>query len=114
VQAASRRHLLESAAARPEHESMPNALIDQAIRETRPLRFVYHGSLRVVEPQCHGRGHRGTELLRGRQINGGEPSERLFDVAQMSDLTMLGGHFDGPGHNYRRNDSAMAEVFCQL
>ena len=93
---------------------MPNTLIDQAIRERRPLRFVYHGSLRVVEPQCHGRGYRGTELLRGRQVNGGEPSERLFDVALIADLTLLDGYFDGPGAHYRRDDSAMAEVFCQL
>jgi hypothetical protein len=93
---------------------MPNTLIDQAIRELRPLRFVYRGSLRVVEPQCHGRGHRGTELLRGRQVNGEEPSERLFDVAYLSDLVLLDGHFDGPGRHYRRNDSAMAEIFCQL
>jgi predicted DNA-binding transcriptional regulator YafY len=93
---------------------MPNTLIDQAIRELRPLRFVYHGSLRVVEPQCHGRGHRGTELLRGCQVNGEGPSERLFDVAEISDLTLLESHFDGPARNYRRNDSAMAEIFCQL
>ena len=93
---------------------MPSLLIDQAIRERRPVRFVYHGSLRVVEPQCHGRGHRGTELLRGRQINGGEPSERLFDVAGIADLALLEGHFDGPGPHDRRDDSAMAEVFCQL
>lgn len=93
---------------------MPSLLIDRAIRDKRPLCFVYHGSLRVVEPQCHGRGHRGTELLRGRQLNGGEPTERLFDVAQIADLTMLEGRFDGPGEHYRRHDSAMAEIFCQL
>jgi len=98
----------------PEIPPMPNLVIDQAIRERRTLRFVYHGSLRVVEPQCHGRGHRGTELLRGHQVNGEEPSERLFDVAQIDDLTLLDGHFDGPGGHYRRDDSAMAEVFCQL
>lgn len=93
---------------------MPNTLIDRAIRERKPVRFVYHGKLRVVEPQCHGRGTRGTELLRGRQVNGDEPSERLFDVAHMVDLALLDGHFDGPGPHYRQNDSAMVEVFCRL
>jgi hypothetical protein len=93
---------------------MPDTLIDQAIRERRPLRFVYHGSLRVVEPQCHGRGHRGTELLRGCQVNGDEPAERLFDVGQITDLALLDGHFDGPGLRYRRDDTAMAEIFSQL
>jgi predicted DNA-binding transcriptional regulator YafY len=93
---------------------MPNTLIDQAIRERRPLRFVYHGSLRVVEPQCHGRGHRGTELLRACQLNGEAPSERLFDVGQIADLALLDGHFDGPAPHYRRDDAAMVEIFCQL
>ncbi|HET6807372.1 MAG TPA: hypothetical protein VFH59_18205 [Frateuria sp.] len=93
---------------------MPNALIDQAILERRPLRFIYHGSLRVVEPQCHGRGHRGTELLRGCQVNGGRPIERLFDVAQMAELALLDGHFGAPGPHYKRGDSVMAEIFGQL
>lgn len=93
---------------------MPDTLIDKAIRERRPLRFVYHGSLRVVEPQCHGRGHRGTELLRARQVNGEAPTERLFDVGQIANLVLLDGSFDGPGPHYRRNDTAMAKIFSQL
>ena len=45
--------------------------IDRAIREKRRLRFSYHDVARLVEPQCHGIGHRGTELLRAYQLEGG-------------------------------------------
>lgn len=89
-------------------------LIDPAIREKRRLRFVYHDTVRVVEPQCHGIGHRGTELLRAYQLEGGTQAEPLFDVSKISGLQLLDEHFDKPGPNYKRNDSAMREIFCQL
>jgi predicted DNA-binding transcriptional regulator YafY len=89
-------------------------VIDRAIREKRRLRFIYHGKARLVEPQCHGIGHRDTELLRAHQILGGPQAEPLFDVSQISDLQLLDEHFEKPGPHYRRNDSAMREIFCQL
>ena len=91
-----------------------NAIIAQAIREKRRLRFSYHGTLRRVEPQCHGLGSRGTELLRAYQLEGGTQQEPLFDVAKITGLTLLDERFDQPGPNYRRNDSAMRDIFCQL
>lgn len=88
--------------------------IDRAIREKRRLRFVYHDTLRLVEPQCHGIGHRGTELLRAYQVQGGIQAEPLFDVSKISALQLLDEHFDKPGPNYKRDDSAMQEIFAQL
>jgi hypothetical protein len=88
--------------------------IDRAIREKRRLRFVYHGVARLVEPQCHGIGHRGTELLRAHQLEGGTQAEPLFDVAKISNLQLLDEHFEKPGPNYKRGDSAMQEIFAQL
>ncbi|MGN6314513.1 MAG: WYL domain-containing protein [Rhodanobacteraceae bacterium] len=88
--------------------------IDRAIREKRRLRFVYHGTARLVEPQCHGIGHRGTELLRAHQIEGGPQAEPLFDVSKISGLELLDERFGKPGPNYKRNDSAMREIFSQL
>jgi hypothetical protein len=91
-----------------------NALLVQAIDERRRLRFRYHDKRRLVEPQCYGRGSKGTELLRVQQIEGGEQREPLFDVDQISELTLLDEHFDRPGPNYKRNDSAMQTIFRQL
>ena len=88
--------------------------IDQAIREKRRLRFTYHDVARRVEPQCHGIGHRGTELLRVFQLEGGTQPEPLFDVSKISDLQVLDERFEKPGPNYKRDDSAMREIFAQL
>lgn len=88
--------------------------IDRAIREKRRLRFTYHGVTRLVEPQCHGIGHRGTELLRAHQLEGGTQPEPLFDVSKISSLKLLDEHFEKPGPNYGRDDSAMREIFAQL
>jgi predicted DNA-binding transcriptional regulator YafY len=91
-----------------------NAAIDGAIHDKRRLRFSYHGTMRLVEPQCHGLGNKGTELLRGHQLKGGSQREPLFDVSKISGLEVLDEHFDKPGPNYKKNDSAMVKIFSQL
>jgi hypothetical protein len=91
-----------------------NPIIVASILERRRLRFMYRGKPRLVEPQCYGIGTRGTELLRAYQLQGGSQPEPLFDVSKMSDLVMLDDVFDKPGPNYKKNDSAMREIFCQL
>ncbi len=91
-----------------------NADIARAIRMKRRLRFEYNGKTRVVEPQCYGIGTKGTELLRVHQLEGGAQPEPLFDVAKIKDLVVLDETFVSPGPNYKRNDSAMARIFCQL
>ena len=40
--------------------------------------------------------------------------EPLFTVAEMQGLELLDETFTRPGPNYKKNDSAMKLVFCQL
>ena len=91
-----------------------NQIIVTAIRERRRLRFIYSGRTRLAEPQCYGMGTQGTELLRVHQIEGGSQREPLFDVSKMKDLVALDEFFTKPGPHYKRNDSAMMVIFCQL
>lgn len=91
-----------------------NELIAAAILQRRRLRFRYNGRERLVEPQCHGVGQNGTELLRAHQLQGGEAREPLFEVRKIEDLRLLDATFARPGPNYRKNDSAMLVIFCQL
>lgn len=91
-----------------------NQMIVDSIRQKRRLRFTYNGTPRIAEPQCYGMGTRGTELLRAHQIEGGSQREPLFDVSKMEDLMALDEFFAGPGPNYKKNDSAMVSIFCQL
>jgi predicted DNA-binding transcriptional regulator YafY len=91
-----------------------NELIAAAILQRRRLQFTYNGQLRIVEPQCYGVGHTGTELLRAHQVHGGPAVEPLFEVPRMSGLRVLNETFARPGPNYRKNDSVMRVIFCQL
>lgn len=91
-----------------------NELLVKAIQERRRLRFSYAGKTRLVEPQCYGVGHKGTELLRVHQIGTGSEREPLFNVAKMRDVVLLDEVFSRPGPNYKRNDSAMETIFSQL
>jgi hypothetical protein len=70
-----------------------NQLILEAIRSRRRSSFVYNGKARLVEPQSYGIGRKGTELLRGHQIQGGSQPEPLFDVGKMRGLAILDEHF---------------------
>lgn len=91
-----------------------NQVIVQSILEKRRLRFSYNGRIRLVEPQCYGTGSKGTELLRVHQLHGGSEREPLFDVSKMKDLVLLDEVFTRPGPHYKKNDSAMKTIFCQL
>jgi hypothetical protein len=91
-----------------------NQVIADSIRQKRRLRFIYNGKMRLAEPQCYGIGTKGTELLRVHQIEGGSQREPLFDVSKIRDLIALEEVFTRPGPNYKKNDSAMTTIFCQL
>ena len=91
-----------------------NPLFVQAIEQKRRLRFAYHGKPRLAEPQCYGLGHKGTELLRVHQLQGGTEREPLFKVSDMEDLELLDERFDRPGPNYKRGDSAFKVIWVQL
>jgi hypothetical protein len=86
-----------------------------AVREKRRIAFVYHGRERVAEPQCYGISERDNELLRVHLIKGiSAQREPLFNVAGMENLQVLDETFTRPGPNYKKNDSAMKIIFCQL
>ena len=91
-----------------------NEVFVQAIQQKRRLRFNYNGTTRLAEPQCYGVGHKGTELLRVHQIGSGSEREPLFTVPKMRDVVLLDEVFTKPGPNYKKNDSAMKIIFCQL
>ena len=91
-----------------------NETIVEAIKNKQRLRFIYHERMRITEPQCYGVSSRGKEILRVYQISGGTQREPLFEVAKMESLALLNEYFVEPGPNYKRNDSAMGEIFAEL
>jgi hypothetical protein len=89
------------------------SLVD-AIRDRLQVTFEYNGKMRLIDPQCYGIGRKATELLRAHQLQGGTEREPLFDVAKIQKLQVLDTHFDKPGPNYKKDDSAMTTIFAQL
>jgi len=89
-------------------------LICFAIRKKYRIQFEYHSKTRIAEPQCCGISSAGKEILRAYLLQGGTRPEQLFELSKMESLVILKDHFDVPGPNYKKNDSAMKEIFCQL
>ena len=91
-----------------------NQVIIESINNKRRMSCTYHGTKRLVEPQCYGIGKKGTELLRVHQLQGGVEREPLFALAKMTNVVVLDEHFTKPGPHYTKNDSAMKIIFAQL
>lgn len=89
-------------------------IICAAIREKKRIKFYYNDKLRIGEPQCCGVTTAGTDAVRVYLISGGSRPEQLFDIAKITSFELLNEHFTNPGPNYKRNDSAMKTIYCQL
>jgi len=86
-----------------------------AIHGKRRVSFLYHGRPRVAEPQCYGISTAGKEALRVFLIEGiSKEREPLFTVSEMQGLELLTQTFTKPGPNYKKGDSAMKHIFCEL
>ena len=94
-------------------ESLTGILICKAIKKRQLIQFEYNGKLRTAEPQCYGMGTKGKELLRAYQVN--DPRvEKLFDLSKITNLVVLDEPFEAAGPNYKKRDSAMKKIFCEL
>lgn len=85
----------------------------QAIEDRRLLRFAYNGRTRLVVPCAHGVLDTGNEALRAHEVAAPRLG-KLFLLASMVDADLLRQGFDAPPPGYRRGDSAMAWIHCQL
>ena len=95
-----------------------NATICDAIEKKKILEFRYSGYSRIVEPYAHGSDKKGNDILRGFQIAGGSKKGtanewKIFKVGEITSLQVTDKTFV-PRQDYRRGDSAMASICCQL
>ncbi len=96
-----------------------NEIICQAIQEKRLLSFTYKGHNRVVEPHTHGVSTANNECLRCYQVSGGSVSGKVPDWKMMTTnningLLITDDTFDNPRDGYRKNDSGMDRIYCEL
>lgn len=96
-----------------------NKTICQAIQEMKLLEFTFHGHRRVVEPHTHGIDRKGRESLSAYQVSGtsgsgGVPDWRLFRTSEISFLTLSQQKFSNRRSGYKKGDSRMSRIFCEL
>ena len=96
-----------------------HAIICDAIRAKRLLRFIYEGYERIVEPHIHGINGANHEMLSGWLVGGWsesrpEPGWRNYLVSDMHDVHALADGFDGPRPKYNPFDPQVRQVFCRL
>jgi len=88
--------------------------ICEAIRNKQRIKFKYNEKLRIGEPQCCGQTTTGKDAVRVHLLSGGSRPEQLFELEKIQSLEILSEHFTKAGPNYRKNDSAMKLIYCQL
>ena len=97
-----------------------NQKICKSIMEKRLIRFNYEGKIRIVQPHAYGI-HKETnnEVLRAYQVggystSGNIPGWRLYVVSKISNIEITDVIFENPAPKYRKNDSEMSRIFCQI
>ncbi len=95
-----------------------NVEICRAIREKRLLQLEYKGHMRTIAPHVYGIDSAGDEMLSGYQVGGGSAGGessgwKSLKVSEIRELSVTAKKF-GPRREYRHNDPAMTEIFCQL
>jgi hypothetical protein len=95
-----------------------NAILSQAIQQTKVLELRYHSYSRIVEPHAYGRDNDGDEILRCYQTSGGsESGERvgwkLLKVREAFSFHLTDTSFSARPE-YKRNDKAINHFFAQL
>jgi hypothetical protein len=89
-------------------------LICEAIKNKQRISFKYHDKSRSGEPQCCGQTNTGKDAVRVYLLTGGSKPEQLFELDKIKSFQLLDDYFTKPGPNYKRDDSAMKIIYCQL
>ena len=85
-----------------------------AIENWQKIKFKYNGTIRIGEPQCYGITPADNEVVRIYVKDDPNHKEKLFEISKFQSLEILDEYFNKPGPNYKKNDSAMKIIFCQL
>ncbi len=93
-------------------------LLCRAIADKHLVQFKYDGRSRIVEPFCCGISTAGNYVLRGFQIRGSDKTKplcwRLYEMAEISQMSVTQHGFKGKREGYNSEDSAMTKFFCRI
>ena len=97
-----------------------NQVICKAISDRKILAFYYDSCYRVVEPYTLGISPKSNVILSAFQIDGQKASGKplpdwgQFNLDKILDLQVLDRKFDGIAPDYKRGNTKMTEIFCEL
>jgi len=94
-------------------------VICKAIENKNLLEFNYKGYYRVVEPFTFGINTKDNEVLsafqvKGESESGNRPMWRLFDLEKIENMRVLSENFSGHRDGYKKNDSRMDRIYCEI
>jgi hypothetical protein len=104
---------------RPPLEGAPldPVLACEALLKHRRLRFRYDGFERIVEVHAVGATPRGEAIMLAWQVRGGANSRawgwKKFILAEAGEGQLIEERSFAPRRGFRRNDEAMARIFCE-
>ena len=99
---------------------MHDQIICNAIHQRCLLRLTYDGGHRIVEPHAYGHNNnKGHDLLRAYQVSGSSKSYeyvgwKIFRRDEMTSILVLEQHFERPRQGYKRGDTALDRIYCEL
>ncbi len=98
---------------------MVMALACEALRDQKRIALHYDGHDRVVEVHAVGVTRDNNGVLRVFQVRGGSNSNtpvgwKLFRADQVSGAHMVDERSEAPRPQYKRGDSAMQTINCQV
>ena len=98
---------------------MWESILCNAISSRKRVSLNYDGYFRIVEIHAVGRNKIGNEVVRVWQVRGGSQSGeyqgwKLLRLDEAGSATLLNEHSDAPRIGYKRNDSAIEYIYCQI
>jgi len=97
-----------------------NSKICEAIENKKVIEFFYKGYKCIGEPHCYGiHKYTSNEVLSAYQVggysfSGNASSWKLYIIPEMSGIVITDNQFESLRPGYKRNDSRMSRIFCQL
>jgi hypothetical protein len=91
----------------------------EALQKGKLLQLRYDGFFRVVEVHAVGNTKEGNLVMRVWQVRGGSVSGesqgwKLLRLDEAIGGQLIDENSQAPRHGYRRNDSVMITISCQL
>lgn len=90
-----------------------------ALKSGVRIRFQYSGQERVAEVHTVGFSKKNAPIMRAWQVRGGSQSGnptswRVFNLDEVRDVQVLEEKSEAPRQGYRRGDSSVDRIVCEL